>query len=198
MAVARRTESETVRKEQILAAARKVFRKKGYDGTTISDIVEEAGVAQGTFYLYFPSKKAAVVALAQTFTEELTKRLAAADDPKMTFEERLRMLVKTVFDIGRRNPDICRLIHVGAESVAHEVHQSNIGQGTDAAMANMFRHAAEAGEMADIDPDIAARVIVRMLPGCVQEAFVFSDGSDADQLEEACTQIIVNAFVRRA
>ena len=185
MAVARRTKSEAVRKEQILVAARKVFREKGYDSSTISDIVEEAGVAQGTFYLYFQSKKAAVLALAQTFTEELTKRLSEANDPKMTFEDRLRMLVRTLFDIGRRNPDICRLIHVGAESVAQEVHESNVGRSTDAAVVNMFRDASEAGEMEDIDPEIAARVLVRMLPGCIQEAFVFSDGSDSDQLEEA-------------
>ena len=198
MAVARRTESETVRREQILAAARKVFRDKGYDGTTVSDIVEEAGVAQGTFYLYFPSKKAAVLALAQTLTEEVSRRLSAADDPNMTFEQRLRMLVKATFDIGRRNPDLCRLIHVGAESVAQDVHQSSIGQTIDAGVAQMFRHAAEAGEMEDIDPEMAARILVRMLPGCIQEAFVFSDGSDADQLEEACTQIIVNAFTRRS
>ncbi len=196
MAVARRTESETVRREQILAAARKVFREKGYDGTTVSDIVEEAGVAQGTFYLYFPSKKAAVLALAQILTEEGAKRLTEVLDPKMTFEERLRMLVKVVFDIGRRNPDICRLIHVGTESFTHEVHQSGGVRDMDMAVVEMFRHAAEAGEMEDIDPEIAARILVRMLPGCIQEAFVFSDGSDADQLEEACTRIIVNAFTR--
>ena len=45
MTVTRRTETEEVRK---------VLREKGYDSTTVSDIVKEAGVAQGTFYLYFP------------------------------------------------------------------------------------------------------------------------------------------------
>lgn len=197
MAVARRTQSETFRREQILAAARKVFREKGYDGTTVSNIVEEAGVAQGTFYLYFPSKKAAVLALAQMLTEEGAKRLAAVVDSKMTFEERLRMLVKVVFDFGRRNPDICRLIHMGTESLAHEVHQSKGALTMDKVVAEMFRQAAETGELEDMDPDIAARILGRLLPGCIQEAFVFNDGSDADQLEEVCTRIVVNAFTRR-
>ncbi len=197
MAVARRTQSETFRREQILAAARKVFREKGYDGTTVSDIVEEAGVAQGTFYLYFPSKKAAVLALAQMLTEEGAKRLTAVVDSKMTFEERLRMLVKVVFDFGRRNPDICRLIHMGTESLTHEVHQSKGAQTMDKVVAEMFRHAAETGELEDMDPDIAARILGRLLPGCIQEAFVFNDGSEADQLEEVCTRIVVNAFTRR-
>ena len=65
----RRTETETVRQEQILSAARKVFREKGYEGATISGIVKEAGVAQGTFYLYFPSKRDAFFALGQRVHE---------------------------------------------------------------------------------------------------------------------------------
>ena len=49
MPTIRRTESEAIRKEQILGAARRILREKGYDNSTISDIVKEAGVAQGTF-----------------------------------------------------------------------------------------------------------------------------------------------------
>src|SRR5262245_44500387 len=40
----------------LLAAAVEVFAAKGYTATRVSDIVREAGVAQGTFYLYFKSK----------------------------------------------------------------------------------------------------------------------------------------------
>jgi AcrR family transcriptional regulator len=53
------------REDQLLAAARKVFRNKGYEGATVAEIVEEAGVAQGTFYLYYPSKKDVFFALGQ-------------------------------------------------------------------------------------------------------------------------------------
>ncbi len=49
---ARRTESEAVRRAQLLGAARKMFRAKGYDGATVSEIAREAEVAQRTFYLY--------------------------------------------------------------------------------------------------------------------------------------------------
>jgi AcrR family transcriptional regulator len=56
----------------LLAAARAVFAKKGYDSATVSEIVGRAGVAQGTFYLYFPGKES----LAGAFAEELAERFA--------------------------------------------------------------------------------------------------------------------------
>jgi AcrR family transcriptional regulator len=54
---ARAQEVENARGEQILASARKLFAEKGYDHTTVSEIVQDIGIAQGTFYLYFGTKK---------------------------------------------------------------------------------------------------------------------------------------------
>ncbi|NJE13628.1 TetR/AcrR family transcriptional regulator [Thermococcus sp. LS2] len=44
-------------REKILKAARELFAEKGYDKTTVDEIVERAGVAKGTFYNYFKSKE---------------------------------------------------------------------------------------------------------------------------------------------
>ena len=44
------------RRAQILDVAVQVFADKGYHGTSITDLVEAAGVARGTFYLYFDGK----------------------------------------------------------------------------------------------------------------------------------------------
>jgi AcrR family transcriptional regulator len=46
------------RREQIFTAALAVFAEKGYHEAGISDIIERAGIARGTFYLYFESKRA--------------------------------------------------------------------------------------------------------------------------------------------
>src|SRR5690625_6033061 len=45
------------RQEQLLQVGLELFAKKGYHATKVSDIVREAGVAQGTFYWYFKSKE---------------------------------------------------------------------------------------------------------------------------------------------
>ncbi len=46
-----------ITKSKLISAAKKIFSEKGYYDTKVSDIVKEAGVAQGTFYLYFKSKE---------------------------------------------------------------------------------------------------------------------------------------------
>ena len=45
------------RREQILRAATTVFAAKGYYRASITDIIKESGIARGTFYLYFESKR---------------------------------------------------------------------------------------------------------------------------------------------
>ncbi len=49
---------KTERRQQILIHARDVFAKRGYHAAKIDDIVAAAGVARGTFYLYFEDKRA--------------------------------------------------------------------------------------------------------------------------------------------
>ena len=49
---------KTERRQQILSHARDVFAKRGYHAAKIDDIVAAAGVARGTFYLYFEDKRA--------------------------------------------------------------------------------------------------------------------------------------------
>jgi AcrR family transcriptional regulator len=46
------------RREQVLQCAQRVFSRKGYHAAAVADIIAEAGVARGTFYLYFESKRA--------------------------------------------------------------------------------------------------------------------------------------------
>jgi TetR/AcrR family fatty acid metabolism transcriptional regulator len=45
------------RKQAIVEAATECFAKRGYHDTSISDIIDDAGIARGTFYLYFKSKQ---------------------------------------------------------------------------------------------------------------------------------------------
>ena len=54
----RRSPDKATRRQEILQAARDVFAKHGYHAAKIDDIVAAAGVARGTFYLYFEDKRA--------------------------------------------------------------------------------------------------------------------------------------------
>ena len=49
-------DKKIIKKETIIKAAEKLFGKRGYKGVSVDDIVAKAGIAKGTFYLYFKSK----------------------------------------------------------------------------------------------------------------------------------------------
>ena len=55
------------RQEQIMEAALNVFSRRGYAGATMPEIAREAGVAVGTIYNYFPSKRELLVAIADSY-----------------------------------------------------------------------------------------------------------------------------------
>lgn len=56
--VARAQRAREQRRAAVLGEARRIFADKGYHATSIDDIIEAAGIARGTFYLYFESKRA--------------------------------------------------------------------------------------------------------------------------------------------
>jgi len=58
-------------KEQILDAAINLFKTKGYDKTSITEITKEVGIAKGTFYNYFDSKKAILFIWAEDAVKKL-------------------------------------------------------------------------------------------------------------------------------
>jgi AcrR family transcriptional regulator len=63
------------RRTQVLKHAERVFARKGFHETNISDIIAEAGIARGTFYLYFENKRDLFAELLDRVLEELRGRV---------------------------------------------------------------------------------------------------------------------------
>jgi AcrR family transcriptional regulator len=59
----KKTKKKGVRQEQILKAALEVISRKGYAAATMPEIAEAAGVAAGTIYIYYPSKRELFIAV---------------------------------------------------------------------------------------------------------------------------------------
>lgn len=100
------------RREAILAAAKRVFRDKGYHQASVHDIIDDACIARGTFYLYFSSKQEVFAQLVDDFlrvTRGQVKRISlvpGADPPLLQLRANFRRVVNTV----REHEDVASVI----------------------------------------------------------------------------------------
>ncbi len=65
----RRSVARDERRATLVSAAREVFAQKGYHATTVDDITRAAGVAKGTFYLYFQEKREVYYEVVRSFLQ---------------------------------------------------------------------------------------------------------------------------------
>ena len=63
------------RRAQVLRHAKRIFARKGYHRTNVADIIGRAGIARGTFYLYFQNKKDLFQELLEQVQTELAARI---------------------------------------------------------------------------------------------------------------------------
>ncbi|MBN1316459.1 MAG: TetR/AcrR family transcriptional regulator, partial [Anaerolineales bacterium] len=63
------------RRSELIACAQKFFLTKGFESTSVSDIVEEIGVAKGTFYYYFDSKQDILEAMVNDLSDLAVKEI---------------------------------------------------------------------------------------------------------------------------
>ncbi len=82
----------------ILGAALRVFRERGFEKATMREIASEAGVALGAAYYYFDSKDAIVMAFYERAQSEMKKDIEAVLGRSRTLEERLRGIIGEKFD----------------------------------------------------------------------------------------------------
>jgi AcrR family transcriptional regulator len=76
----REVKQPQVRKNEILDSARKFFSQKGYEQTSIKDIIDDLGIAKGTFYHYFTSKIDMLDRLVDRTTSEISSALTQIAD----------------------------------------------------------------------------------------------------------------------
>lgn len=93
-------ERETIR-ERLIAAGRGLFSRYGLKKTTVEEIARRAGVAKGTFYLFFPSKEALYAEVLLREAPQMMRKLiaesfAATDDVREAIVRYLKGLVKLI------------------------------------------------------------------------------------------------------
>jgi AcrR family transcriptional regulator len=92
-----------IRQQNLVDAAKHLFSKQGYSGTTIDDIVEKAGVAKVTFYAYFKSKEEIALCIKRQGTEEAIAYSETLLAKRLTADEMLDALILDVSEWTENN-----------------------------------------------------------------------------------------------
>jgi AcrR family transcriptional regulator len=99
--------------DKILQAAIEVISEKGLDKTSISDIVKRAGVAQGTFYLYFRSKNALVPAIAENLLSLSLEKIKERAKAATNFLSILEVMIDETYKTTDEYRDVLVLCYSG-------------------------------------------------------------------------------------
>ena len=106
-------EKKQIKKENLLSSAYNLFIKKGINDTSISDIVNEAGVAKGTFYLYFKDKWEIHEAVIIEKSKKLFNEAIDKTNKKnlKSFPDKLISIIDYIIDVLSNNKDLIKLIN---------------------------------------------------------------------------------------
>jgi AcrR family transcriptional regulator len=188
----RRTErAKAARREDILAAARRVFASRGFRGTTIADIADDAGIALGTIYLYFPSKEGVFAALNARLGELIAEAGRIAEvGPSLA--DTVRHRVEHVFAACALNRDLVRLVVLNTDP-GTEIQRriKDADEVRNRPIAREIAHGVERATIRACDPVVAARLIQGLISMAVYQAFVLGNDEEADAFRDACADMII-------
>ena len=170
------------RRALLLDAARSVFAERGYHAAGVADVITAAGVARGTFYNYFESKRAIFQAVLEALLEDLSSVVSPIDVRAPIGAQVLANLDRAVRAMMR--PDVARLLFAEAVGIDAE---------GDAALRSFYESAAERLERAlvlgqamgvvrDGDMQVAARCLLGMLKEPVFEALLRGEDLDPERI----------------
>jgi len=187
-----RTKPAEIRREELMDAAQALFLEKGFAATSVDEIVKQADVAKGTFYLQFKTKEDVLVALRERFVATFCARLTKAMDgpPVEAWSDRLDAWIETVVH--------GYLDHVALHDlVFHEHVSSHLRIGHDdpviTQLAALLAAGARRGAWTTKDANLSALMLFHAVHGAVDSVIVSPKPAERETLIDG-----IRAFCHQA
>jgi TetR/AcrR family transcriptional regulator, fatty acid metabolism regulator protein len=181
------------RRRAILDAAVKVFARQGFHACRVSDIADEAGVAYGLLYHYFPSKDEVLSTLFLERWGVMLEMIREVDAQEIPAREKLGAIASFIVDSYAHDPDLMKVIIVEVTRAANSFGQTHLGQIREAygMIAAIVTNAQDGGVFKrEIDAQFAAMafygVIEQVLTG-----WIFGLLPQGDEHFERAKQLVV-------
>jgi AcrR family transcriptional regulator len=151
----------------IIAAAREAFLEKGYDGVSMDEVANRAGVAKQTVYARYASKDALFLAVVESVQGRMLSAVSAAGPHAI--RDRLHRIARELLDVVL-DSSILSLsrIALGASyrfpTLGHSIYGARINE-LHAVLADIIEQAAKEGCLLVEDPMVAAEQFLALIRG---------------------------------
>jgi AcrR family transcriptional regulator len=185
------------RRDELLAAAVRVFARKGYHTCRVSDIADEAGTSHGLVYHYFSSKDEVLETIFRENWGPIAVAIEGIAATDVSAPEQVRKVAALVLHAWRRDPETVRVLV--REISRSPVLQERIGQFQQAfdALQHIIVRGQERGEFdADLDPRFATYAVWGTLDEILTGWVLGRLPSEPEDVDRA--EATVSAMLRRA
>jgi AcrR family transcriptional regulator len=175
-------------RQRLLDASEAVFGALGYHDASIVKVTEAAGVGQGTFYLYFASKKDVFDELVRDLNRRVRHAMKEASSQGETRLESELLGFGAYFRFTGEHPALYRIIRQ-AEFVSPEMlhyHYDKLAEG----YVEGLREAMARGELGDIDPEVSAWALMAAGELLGMRFILWGDGEVPAHVEQELARII--------
>lgn len=157
------------REEEILNSAIKVFSRKGYSAATTSEIAKEAGIAEGTIFRYFNTKKdilkSAFMRLSKAFSKELAiERIEKVleDYREKDEKEVIKAIMRDRLELIKENKELIKVIftEVQFHQDFREVFIKNVVVPAKKSLENYITAGIKKGVFRNVNVTMAVRTLV--------------------------------------
>ena len=179
------------RKKMVVRCAKAVFSQKGYYQASVSDIIERAGIARGTFYLYFQSKRDVFNNILDELAKELGGVIKRLDiDPSASSLEQLRGILRSIIMLALEDRDMTQIVLSRAggldsefDGKLREFYETALGM-----IESALQHGIELGLVRECN----TRIIGCCVLGCMKEVVnhVFADPEAISQLDQILDEVL--------
>lgn len=163
------------RRQQIIAASKRVFLSKGVAKATIKDIAEEAELSPGTLYIYFKNKDELYSSLSIRMLKHLGLRLKRVKErAELTPEQRIAAIRKALWEAYETDPSVfITLAHLQAsetlDNISPDLLEQIMGLTRECidTLTEIFSKETEPGRSQGCDPRKAALILLALFSGLV-------------------------------
>ena len=179
----------------LLAAARELFSERGYHQTRVDEITAGAGVATGTFYLYFKDKPAIALALLEAVFEVAQAAIEQFAELGPTIADRralARVAVRRGLEAYQSNLPLMRLLEEQAPAATPELAEARQAfyRGLSSVLAGMVQELGVSRGVSRERPDLVAEAVIGAVQRMAYGALVVAEESVTDSLVDAATSVV--------